>query len=60
LLDLGSVSAPSGALATPGTASTALTARGVSGPSCTLGVAVTGSGALGANTVRIYVAVETN
>ena len=58
--ETGSFTPPSGALAAPGTASSVWTAPPLAGLSCTLGVAVTGSGALGANTVRIYVAVETN
>ena len=56
----GSFTSVSGAFATPGSASTVWTAPPLAGLSCTLGVAVTGGGALGPNTVRTYVAVETN
>jgi len=55
----GSFAPVSGVLAAPGSASTVWTAPAVAGLSCTLGVAVTGGGALGANTVRTYVAVAT-
>jgi hypothetical protein len=55
----GSFTPASGVLAAPGSTSTAWVAPTVGGLSCTLGVAVTGSGALGGNTVRTYVAIRT-